>query len=139
MTAWRRAIVSLLVAAGAAANGTRAEGACTGGDATLCLAGQRFEVRASWQNATGGSGTGQALPLTPDTGAFWFFSAGNLELVVKVLDGRWLNGHWWVFGGALSDVAYTATVTDTATGALRIYANPLGELGSFADTAAFAE
>ena len=32
--------------------------------------------------------SGMAIPLTSDTGAFWFFTANNVELVVKVVDGR---------------------------------------------------
>ena len=57
-----------------------------------------------------------AVPITADTGYFWFFDDANVELVVKVLDGRSVNGHFWVFFGALSDVGYSITVTDTATG-----------------------
>jgi hypothetical protein len=51
-----------------------------------------------------------------------------------VLDGRALNGHFWVYLGGLSGVAYTATVTDTATGASKRYAHPAGTVGSVADT-----
>jgi ELWxxDGT repeat protein len=68
---------------------------------------------------------------------FWFFAAGNVETVLKVIDGRSLNGHLWVFYGALSDVQYTLTVTDTATGATRTYDNPAGQFASIADTTAF--
>jgi hypothetical protein len=42
-----------------------------------------------------------------------------------------------VFYGALSDVAYTVTVTDTTTGAVRTYVNAQGTVASRADTAAF--
>ena len=68
---------------------------------------------------TGATGQAQAVPLTGDTGTFWFFDPANLELMVKVLDAQGVNGHFWVFYGALSDVEYTITVTDTATGATR--------------------
>jgi hypothetical protein len=34
-------------------------------------------------------------------------------------------------------VEYTLTVTDTATGAVKIYHNPAGRLASVADTSAF--
>ena len=64
------------------------------------------------------------MPLTGDTGAFWFFDAANIELVVKVLDGRPVNGNFWLFYGALSNVEYTLTVTDTETGAVKTYSNP---------------
>ncbi|MFY9821791.1 MAG: hypothetical protein WAM82_10435 [Thermoanaerobaculia bacterium] len=86
---------------------------------------------------TGGAGRGQAHGLTEDTGAFWFFAAANLELMVKVLDGRTVNGKFWVFFGALSDVDYTLTVTDTQTGQQKTYHNPQGTLASRADIAAF--
>jgi hypothetical protein len=56
---------------------------------------------------------------------------------VKVVDGRAFNGRYWVFYGALSDVEYTITVTDTLTGAVKTYFNPRGNLASVADTAAF--
>src|SRR5262249_59815985 len=85
----------------------------------------------------GTNGKGQSVPLTGDTGAFWFFSANNLELVVKVVDGRAFNNFFWVFYGALSNVEYTLTVTDTATGAVRSYSNPQGTLASVSDTSAF--
>jgi hypothetical protein len=77
------------------------------------------------------------MALTGETGYFWFFSDGNVETVLKVIDGRGLNGHFWVFYGALSDVRYTLTVTDTATGAVKTYTNPAGQFASVADTSAF--
>ena len=83
------------------------------------------------------SGPGHAVELTSDTGAFWFFDPKNLELMIKVLDGRPVNGHFWVFFGALSNVEYTIRVTDTETGEQRTYVNPRGQLASRADTSAF--
>lgn len=77
------------------------------------------------------------MPLTGDTGTFWFFGPTNLEVFTKVLDGTAVNGKFWFFYGALSDVDYTLTVTDTQTGAVRTYHNPAGRLASVADTAAF--
>ncbi len=61
----------------------------------------------------------------------------NVELVVKVLDGRPINGYFWVFYGALSNVAFTVTVTDTETGERKVYQNPLGTFASVGDTQAF--
>jgi hypothetical protein len=112
---------------------------CQSDGTTLCLRGGRFAVRVCWRTARegGNSGDGQAMPLTVDSGAFWFFQPSNIELVVKVLDGRSVNNHFWVFWGALSDVGYTITVTDVATGLTRIYENSEGRLASGADTAAF--
>ena len=85
----------------------------------------------------GTSGVGTATALTGDTGDFWFFSANNLELIIKVLDARVINNKFWVFYGALSNVEYTITITDTQTGAVKTYTNPSGNLASVADTSAF--
>ena len=116
----------------------RVEGACTAGPATLCLNGGRFQVQVSWRvPSQGKAGVGTAASLTADTGYFWFFSGNNIELVIKVLNGRAINGRFWVFYGALSDVQYTVTVTDTQTGAVKTYFNPSGALASVADTEAF--
>lgn len=34
--------------------------------------------------------------LGEDSGAFWFFGAANLELIVKVLDGGEIHQKHWV-------------------------------------------
>lgn len=105
---------------------------------TLCLGDNaRFQVRVTWQDFEGDTGRGNSIIESEDTGAFWFFDAGNLELVVKVLDGRPNNGRFWVFYGSLTNVAFTMTVTDTATGDEVVYNNPLGTFASVGDTDAF--
>ena len=113
-------------------------GACTPGEHTLCLLGGRFEVEVDWHDQhNGGSGQGQAVPGTDKTGFFWFFNSSNVELVVKMLDATGVNGHFWAFWGALSDVEYTITVTDTVTATPVTYHNPPGEICGDADTEAF--
>jgi hypothetical protein len=110
---------------------------CAPGDERLCLSGGRFQIEVTWQDFAGNTGRGHAVPLSADTGYFWFFGASNVELIVKVLDGRGLNGHHWVFYGALSNVEYTVTVTDTQTGDVKTYLNPSGRFASVGDTSAF--
>jgi ELWxxDGT repeat protein len=110
---------------------------CRPSSTRLCLGGGRYQVEAAWLTAQGQSGTGTAVPLSADTGYFWFFSDSNVEVIVKVLDGQGVNGHVWVFYGALSNVEYHLTVTDTQTGLTRRYLNPLGQLASVGDTHAF--
>jgi ELWxxDGT repeat protein len=121
----------------AAASRTAASGTCSADAGHLCLDAGRFAVEASWTDFSGHSGKGQAVTLTGDTGYFWFFDPANVEVVLKVLDGRAVNGKFWVFYGALSNVEYTLKVTDTATGAVKVYTNPKGTLASVADTSAF--
>ena len=110
---------------------------CVPGPTDLCLSG-RFRVSLSWKTQ-GSQGMGQAIPLTSDTGYFWFFQPGNVEVVLKVLDGRGLNGHFWVFYGALTNVEYEITVVDTQTGATRTYRNPPGRMASVGDTEALPD
>lgn len=112
--------------------------ACATPDRTLCLQDNRFRVDVTWRNPRNHeTGTGSAIPVSSDTGSFWFFNPDNLELTVKVLDGRLVNGHFWVFYASLSDVEFTITVTDTTTGRVRTFHNPPYTLASKADVTAF--
>ncbi|HWN45064.1 MAG TPA: ELWxxDGT repeat protein [Thermoanaerobaculia bacterium] len=111
--------------------------ACQPSTEVLCLGGGRFRVEAFWRDFQGHEGRDKAVALTADTGYFWFFDPANVEVILKALDGQGLNGHHWVFYGALSTVEYALTVTDTLTGAARRYVNPPGRLGSVGDTRAF--
>lgn len=113
---------------------------CVEDGRTLCLLDGRFRVRVSWtnQHAGGETGVGTAVPWADRTGFFWFFRPDNIELVVKALDGRSVNGKHWIFYGALTDVGYTLEVVDTVDGhAVQRYGNPPGNLCGRADTAAF--
>jgi ELWxxDGT repeat protein len=122
----------------AAVTGAASRAAAPAAGEPLLLAGERFRVEVDWRNQrTGVIGTGLARPVTDNTGFFSFFDSANVELVVKVLDGRPVNGRFWVFYGALTDVEYTILVTDTASGGEVSYHNPPGEICGEADTAAF--
>lgn len=111
---------------------------CAPGPATLCLNANRFQAQVQWQvPSQSTSGSGNAVSLTADTGYYWFFTPNNIELMLKVVDGRAVNGRFWVFYGALTDVQYTVTVTDTQTGVQKTYFSPQGTPASRADTNAF--
>lgn len=55
-----------------------------------------------------------------DSGLFTFFDRENWEVLVKVLDGCEVNGHWWVFSAAATDVSYEFSI-DTAGGPSKVY------------------
>ena len=116
-------------------------GACRTGEQYLCLAEGRFEVQAHWKNhlQEGDFGIATSVPIevSDESGMFWFFNSSNIELVVKTLDGRGINGHYWVFFGALSNVEYWVTVRDTEGGGRRTYHNPPAENCGQSDTMAF--
>ncbi len=106
----------------------------------------RFSAQAVW----GGQdpvGPGHSVLLSEEAGQFWFFDAANPEVTVKVLDGRGVHGHFWVFLGSLTNVGYRVTVTDTGAsicqglGApacpVRTYVSPPGDNAGIIDVAAF--
>lgn len=110
---------------------------CVANAQTLCLGQGRFQVRVAQGAPPGPSSFGRAISLTRNAGAFWFFDAQTPELAVKVLDGRGLNAHFWVFSGALTNLPYSIFVTDTTTSETRVYTNQPGDFTSFGDIAAF--
>ena len=110
-----------------------------GSDLVLCLADARFQVEAAWTAPDGTSGIGHAAALTGDSGYFWFFDPGNLELVVKILNGCGNDGHYWFFSAGLTNLDVAITVTDRTTGDVRTYSNHQGApFEPILDTSAFA-
>lgn len=116
-----------------------AAGSCVPGPGRVCLQGGRFRVEASYNRGTGAPLTAAAEPLSDAAGYFWFSRPSNPEIAVKVLDGRAVNGHWWVFYGGLTDAGFTLSVVDTATGAERLYGSPAAGFGAGGDTLAFRD
>jgi hypothetical protein len=133
---------------GASANSNQASAttdtnvaACVSDDDTLCLNGDRFKVEVSWATSANPpqSGIGHRVELTPDTGYFWFFASTNVEMVLKVLDACGLNSRYWVFAGGLTNVKAVITVTDSQTGKVATYVNPIDTtFQPIQDTSAFA-
>lgn len=125
--------------AGAATLGEIA--ACVDGPTVLCLNEDRFRVEVDWRIPDGTSGEGQAIPLAvaPDSGLLYFFQVTNIEMLVKALNACGVNGRYWVFFAATTNVEFAVVVTDTETGASRAYYNPLGRPAPpVQDTNAFA-
>ena len=96
------------------------------GDALL-LRGGRIRIVATWRSPAGDSGFARAVRASETDGIFWFFSPGNPELVVKLLDGCSVNDRLWLFVGGLTDLAVELQVTDLETGRSRTYLNQPGE------------
>jgi hypothetical protein len=123
-------------------------GPCVAGATTLCIddlpGDARFEVRVHYQTAQAGgrAGDGQAIPLgtlgVDRGGLFWFFSPGNPELLVKLIDACTLGQTFWFFAAATTNAGFTVTLRDTRTGLARTYVNPdLTPAQPVQDTAAF--
>jgi hypothetical protein len=127
--------------------GTGAVG-CVPNTTTLCIDDQpgdrRFKLVVAWNTSQGGGqgGSGQVIPLSglgvSGGGLFWFFSASNPEMLIKVLGACPVNGHHWVFASAGTNVGLQITVTDTTTGVHKVYSNqdlqaaqPIQDTGAF--------
>jgi hypothetical protein len=105
----------------------------------LLLAAGRFAVEATWLDYENRRGNGEPVAFADDGGWFWFFDPSNPEVTLKIVDGCGLNGRFWVFASGLTDVEVELRVTDTASGAERVYRNTLGApFDLVRDTEAFA-
>jgi hypothetical protein len=91
-----------------------------------------------WQTASD-SGDAHSVQLNEDSGVFTFFDPANVELQLKVLDACSFAHRYWVFASGTTNVGVSITVTDTKTGIVKSYSNPLGHpFTPILDTDAFA-
>jgi plastocyanin len=117
-------------------------GPCVADANTLCLgSGQRFKATVNWMTGDGRSGLGTAVPLAanPESGLFYFFGPGNIEMLIKVLNACAppFNAYW-VFFAATTNVEFNVTVIDTQASKTQVYHNDLNHAAlPVQDTAAF--
>jgi len=113
---------------------------CGPSSTTLCLNEGRFRVIVEWETKQGNVGFGRAVPLTDDSGYFWFFNEENVELVTKLLDACMTQFNtFWFFAAGLTDVETVIRVHDTQTDMGRVYMNPQEmAFAPIQDTDAFA-
>jgi len=114
----------------------------TTGGLQLCLLGRRFSVRLSGIDPRTGNAAGGAASQRNDLFGYFGFPSltgqrENPEVFVKVLNGTVINGKFWVFWGGLTDLEYTVSVTDTATGLFRVYRKEAGSACGGFDVDAF--
>jgi hypothetical protein len=110
---------------------------CSFGGAALCLD-NRFSVMARF-HTDAGSSPAHPVPMTKESGYFWFFGPQNAEVVVKVVDACGFTSNFWFFAAGMTDVGVDLVVLDTKTGAVRRYSSPAGSaFKAIQDTNAFA-
>jgi len=113
---------------------------CVPDATTLCLADGRFRARAVRRDFAGKLGTAGVVPLTGDSGYFWFFAPGNPEVLLKVVDACGLPGfeNFWVYSTGLTNVEVELEVVDTLSGSRKIVRTALGEAyGPLFDSGSF--
>lgn len=110
-------------------------GPCTPSATALCLDGLpgdgRFRVTVEYETVQGGglSGFALATPLVGlgarQGGLFTFFDPANPEMLLKILDGCLINGHFWLYASAGTNVGMTVTIEDLLLGGTpKVYVNP---------------
>jgi hypothetical protein len=103
----------------------------------LLLHGGRFRATLSWQNPYGpGGGQAQAVGISDQAGYFWFGGPRNPEVTLKVLDGRAINGRFWVFASSLTTVDFDLVVFDIGDGTCLANHDPQSALSSRSSRAA---
>jgi len=114
---------------------------CVPSATVLCLNNGRFAAHVHWRTSNS-SGEGSTVPLAsaPDSGLFYFFSPTNIEMLIKVLNAcTFKPPNYWVFFAATTNVELTLTVTDSQTGKVKVYFNPLNTAAPpVQDVSAFA-
>ena len=103
----------------------------------LELLGGRFVAEVDWKDLAQRTGRGVAVAHSAKTGHFWFFHPEDLDLTLKVVDGRQRNGHFWIYYGAVSNVGFTLRIRDRVTGRTKTYFGPVGRFVSVGDVLAF--
>lgn len=105
----------------------------------FCMQDGHFYTSILWRDQAGQGAVGKTVPIrSADTGIYYFFDPDNWEVVVKVLDGCAINGHYWVFTAATTNVAYELTIYDRLNLSQIKLTNPLGQLAApAANTTAF--
>jgi hypothetical protein len=117
--------------------------------AQLALRDDRFAVFVDRLDGAA-SVPASATALTAESGYFSFFAPSNVEVTVKVLDGRGVNGHFWIFAASMTDLPFRLSVVDMShcvdspsdsrlTCPTRTYTAVAGENRNFIDTDAFAD
>jgi hypothetical protein len=91
---------------------------CQPTNTIACLGGGRFRTSIDWEIPSGERGRARMKSFEKESDSAYatFFDPSNVEVVLKVLDGRGLNGHFWVFVTGLTNVGTTVRVRDTVAG-----------------------
>jgi PKD repeat protein len=133
-----------LTASNASGSSQQTQSAVVSANDTLRLnASHPFTVTLTATNQHNGNAVSAGLAI-PQNDLFGYFSLpgatgdpNNAEVFVKILDGRGINGQFWVFVGHVTDLIYDLTVTEVATGHSKTYHKEAGDQKGRSDTDGF--
>jgi len=90
---------------------------------------------------TGNSGDGTVIGQNDVYGYFSIpavsGNAGNPEVIVKMVDATAIGQNYWVFYGCMTDLEYTLSVKENATGVVKTYSKDAGKPCGQFDTSGF--
>jgi hypothetical protein len=90
---------------------------------------------------TGNSGDGTVIGQNDVYGYFSIpavsGNAGNPEVIVKMVDATAIGANYWVFYGCMTDLEYTLSVKENATGVVKTYSKDAGKPCGQFDTSGF--
>jgi hypothetical protein len=102
----------------------------------LSLLQERFTVTVRWTNPFNGVVTAaSAVQLADASGYFWFFSAGDVDLTIKMVG---VDPTFWFFAASGTDEQFTIDVTDTILNRTVTYLSPSGINRNIVDFASFS-
>ncbi len=120
-----------------AAAGTTESARCRATATDLCLLDGRFRVRALFAGGTR-HGTAQPAGAGGETGLFALEDSDRTELAVRLVDGRAINGNFWVLASGLNAIDAALEVTDLESGRTRQFHLPGGSPTSRQELEAFS-
>ena len=102
---------------------------------TLSLLQGRFTGTVSWQNPfSGATVPAAAVQVADGSGYFWFFSAGDVDLTIKMIGP---TSPIWFFASSGTNVEFTITVLGTWLNKTVSYQNPPGVNKNILDFTSF--
>jgi hypothetical protein len=108
------------------------------GDGAANLENGRFFVSVRWGDPSLSPGSpGQPVVLSQKSAYFWFDFFPAMEVAVKILDGRTIDGHYWIHWAALTEKAVFIQVFDKVTLRMQFYSKPAGPPAAGIDKTSF--
>jgi hypothetical protein len=104
----------------------------------LSLLQGRFTVSVNWSASLPGSKAASAVQLGDGSGYFWFFSAEDVDLTIKMISAVALDSHYWFFASSSTNLPFTITVTDTWLDQTHTYQSPAGVNRNILDFKSFS-
>lgn len=100
---------------------------------TFCLQNGRYGLEVAFETLAGDTGIAGASGSLDHTGVGTLFGTDGLDFLASVLDGRPDNNAFWFAAGTDINIELVYTLTDTQTGRVNVYVDPMELAGTVLD------